>query len=220
MSESQSKSTEPPKSLTKRSGSRNVDAYAVGNTLQVNGHYVVVTGYKRRTDDQGGYEHKMTLRPATPEEAKQGKIAALKAGLRAMGPGPDDDRNRAAHAATERRLDNEIRALEGRPTAEAEAAQKATEHGSAFRASWARGIHDRLGEMKALANRPGQPLHGNVSTMSLAEATGIPVDRLRDLADEDLQPPVTEAEIAAVARVMGVTVEQLRDGAGEVPEVA
>ena len=70
-----------------------------------------------------GYEHTAHARPATDEEAKAGKIAELRHKLSL--PGPSDDRDQPAHDAERKRWDAELRQIEGRPSAEDEASQKA-----------------------------------------------------------------------------------------------
>lgn len=202
----------------KTSSIRNVDAYRVGNTIKQDGEWQTITGYKRTLNDQGQYDHALTLRPATADEAKAGHIEELKWQLRAMGPGPDDEQDRARHAARERQLQNEIRKLEGKPSVEEEQRSKQDARRAAFIKDWTDGtMQDRIAYATRLANRPGLPLHNNASQYNVNKAIGVTDDRFDQLRGSEDGPAPTDDELQRLARVMGVTVEQLRHGKGEVP---
>lgn len=205
-----------PTSWSKTSSSRSVDAYRVGNVLKINGQWGVVTGYKRTMDDHGGFRHTLSLRPASEEEAKQGRIGELKGELRAMSPGPDDDRDRAKHAARQKELDNEIRRLEGRPSVEEERAAIVAERRADFENAWTNGdVYDRLQHIQAVANRPGAPLHNRTSWSNLAEKTGIPAEKLMSVFDKEQK--FTDDELNKIATAAGITLDQLKYGTGHVP---
>lgn len=205
-----------PTSWSKTSSSRSVDAYRVGNVLKINGQWGVVTGYKRTMDDHGGFRHTLSLRPANEEEAKQGRIGELKSELRAMSPGPDDDRDRAKHAARQKELDNEIRRLEGRPSVEEERAAIVAERRADFENAWTNGdVYDRLQHIQAVANRPGAPLHNRTSWSNLAEKTGIPAEKLMSVFDKEQK--FTDDELNKIATAAGITLDQLKYGIGHVP---
>lgn len=206
--------------VTKTTSARNVDAWRPGSLIRKDGAWHVVDDATRRTDDHGGYIHTLTLRPASSEEAKQGEIGELKSRLSGMVAGPSDERDRSAFDAERDRIDNLIRALEGRPSVKEEMASKEAKRRADFEEQWRGNVYDRLANLRTLAGRPGLPLHKNVSWSNFAEATGIPVGRLMRLSEGDPdESDVTDEELRKIAPVAGVTFEQLKEGGGEVPSL-
>lgn len=110
--------------ITRNSSTRNVDAYRVGALYKHDGAWHVITGYHRSADDHGGYEHRLGLRPATADEAKQGRVQDIERELSAMAGGPDDDQMREAHQRRYRELQNERNSLTGRKSVDEEQADK------------------------------------------------------------------------------------------------
>lgn len=111
--------------IAKTSSMRSVDDYRPGEMIRHEGEWYKVVGYSRSGDDRGSYEHRMALRPATAEEKKSARAGEIRAEMRAMSAGPSDDRDRPAHDAEYARLDDELRATEGRPSRADEAAEAA-----------------------------------------------------------------------------------------------
>mgnify|MGYP006927946549 FL=1 len=105
--------------IEKRSSNKTVDAYRSTAPQEIDGRWVVITKYQRGLDDQGMYRHVLTVRDATPDEVRKGTIAALKRRYDAMGNSPGVG-TMEDHVAAKRALDNQIRALEGRPSLEEE----------------------------------------------------------------------------------------------------
>lgn len=212
--------SQPEKAMkvVKSTSSRKVDAYAHGNLLQHGGQWHVIQDHTIRGNDQGGYEHHLTLRPATEAEAKKGQVAQLTKQRDAItGYQHATEKGRAEWL----RLENEIRRLEGRPSHEEEKRQTADAAQAAHEKNWREGnVYDRLsaGTLQAVANRPDSPLHGRSSFADLSAATGIPAGRLMSLDDSD-QPEVTDHEVRQIAKAIGLTFEQIKDGTGAVPQL-
>ena len=71
--------------ITKHSGTKNVDAYRIAAPQQIDGRWVVITGYSRTMDDQGGYTHRMTFRDCSLAEIEETELAPMRLTLRCKG---------------------------------------------------------------------------------------------------------------------------------------
>ena len=207
------------KTVRKNSSSRNVDAYRVGNVIRHDGELHAVTGYKRSQDDQGGYVHTLTLRPANEAEQKQGRIGEIEAKLRAMWPWPDDDRSRDAHQTEYRNLQNEARALKGEPALpswdeeKAGIAHRKEEAAAKEQHDFEHGpIHRRLDIAlnRAMMNPAGA---GKMFPADVREASGISKERFREITTKTYDsekgvmvdpPEPTDDEIRRLEKVLGI----------------
>lgn len=182
--------------ITKRSSMRSVDAYATGSIIRHEGQWMVVDGYSRQQDDQGAYLHILDLRPATEAEQQQGRISEVRSEMRAMGPGPDDERTRPAHQERLEALDDELRRLEGRLSREEE------------KAAANRVAEERVAELRSgpIGDRIRAAVEDHTerhrqSISMVADAVGIP--HLSDFWWEDRQP--TAEEIKQLESFLGVS---------------
>lgn len=187
---------------TRRSANRDVNAYRVGNVIQHNGEWKTIVAYNRNRDDQGSYEHRLTLRPATEEESRRGKISQLEREIQAMGAGPDDARNRQRHDADLRAKQNELRKLQGRPSVEEELAKERKQQEETEAAMKAGSLPERV------ASHLGDYTRSQKISISQASKTiGIPEKRLLSLvyqADDDAPP--TAEEVAKIEAVLGAKI--------------
>jgi len=210
--------TPKPVTLTKTSSMRNVDAYRVGNVIRHEGQLMAISGYQRTPTDQGSYQHTLSLTPATPEQAKQARIAELEKDLVAHGSGPHNGPARDEHLAQAKSMRNELRSLKGQPSEDEEAAQQKAQETADFHKTWTTGtVSDRLGHMRDLASRPSMKQDMG-SYADLGQASGLGTDRVYDLAKGVGAPPAHH-ELEKLAPLMGVTVDQLKHGTGEVPNL-
>lgn len=88
--------------IQKITSSKNVTKYNSTAPQMMDGQWVVVTAYGRRCDDQGMYTHSMEVRDATDAEILAARIT--------------DAQDRLILASGDAVIEDELRALQGRPS--------------------------------------------------------------------------------------------------------
>ena len=99
--------------IQKTTSSKNVEKYNSTAPQLLDGQWVVVTAYGRSCDDQGMYTHSMELRDATAAEILAARIK--------------DAQDRLILASGDAVIEDELRALQGRPSLAEVAAMAATQ---------------------------------------------------------------------------------------------